>query len=94
MLKAESGEVVGGWPVNIARQLNTAPIITRLYPLDLTLIVSIMKQVLPRVLWEEYTTLAQLHNKVPISYNGMPQIHPQKLSLPLRRSPPSNTPIP
>ena len=40
LLKAESGEVVRGWPVNIARQLSTAPIITRLYPLDLTLLVS------------------------------------------------------
>ena len=39
LLKAVSGDVVHGWPVNIARQLNTAPLVTRLYPLDLTLLV-------------------------------------------------------
>jgi len=34
----------------------------------------------------------QRRNKVPINYNGTPQIHPHKLPLPLRRSPPkSNT---
>ena len=42
MLKAGSGEVVDGWPVNIAHHLNTAPIVTRLYPLDLILLVSMV----------------------------------------------------
>jgi len=40
ILKAASGEIVRGWPVTVARQLNTAPLVTRLYPLDLTLLVS------------------------------------------------------
>jgi len=40
MLKGRSGELVSGWPFHIARQLNAAPLITRLYPLDLTLLVS------------------------------------------------------
>ena len=44
LLKAESGDVVHGWPVNIARQLNTAPLVTRLYPLDLTLFVSTVRK--------------------------------------------------
>ena len=39
-------------------------------------------------------TSTQRRNKVPIGYNGTPEIHP-KLPVPLRRSPPkSNTPIP
>ena len=38
-MKAASGDVVRGWPVNIAHKLNSAPIITRLYPLDLMLLV-------------------------------------------------------
>ena len=40
MLNAKSGEVVRGWPVQIARPLRTAPLVTRLYPLDMTLLVS------------------------------------------------------
>jgi len=31
----------------------------------------------PKVIWEERVALAQLCNKVPIGYNGTPQIHPQ-----------------
>ena len=31
----------------------------------------------PRVIWEECIALAQLRNRVPIGYNGTPQIHPQ-----------------
>ena len=43
---------------------------------------------------EERVALTQLRNKVPIGYNGTPQIHP-KTAPSLRRSPPpSNTPIP
>jgi len=33
-------------------------------------------------------TSTRLCNKIPISYNGVPQIHPPKLPLSLRRSPP------
>jgi len=40
VLRAGTGELIGGWPVTIARQLNTPPLITRLHPLDLTLLVS------------------------------------------------------
>jgi len=36
-----------------------------------------MKQVLPKVIWEERVALAQLCNKVPIGYNGTPQILPE-----------------
>ena len=41
MLKGKSGDLVRGWPVHIAPRLNTAPLITQLYPLYLTLLVSI-----------------------------------------------------
>jgi len=35
----------------------------------------------PKVIWEERIALIQLCNKVPIGYNGTPQIHP-KIALP------------
>jgi len=39
-------------------------------------------QALPKVIWEERFALAQLCNKVPIGYNGTPQIHPQNCRFP------------
>jgi len=36
----------------------------------------------PKVIWEERIALAQLCNKVPIGYNGMPQIHLQNYPFP------------
>jgi len=54
----------------------------------------LQQQVLLNVIWEEHVVLAQLCNKVPIGYNGMPQIQ-CKTAPPLRRLPSqSNTPIP
>jgi len=47
-----------------------------------------MEQVLPKVIWEE------LRRKVPASYNGKPQIHPQTAPSHRRSPPPSNTLIP
>jgi len=38
-------------------------------------------------------TSTQLWNKVPIAYNGMPQIHPQNCPFPSTITTPSNTPI-
>ena len=46
------------------------------------------EQVLPKVIWKEP------HCKVPISYNGMPQIYPQNCPFHLMITTPSNTPIP
>jgi len=41
-----------------------------------------MKHVLAELIWEECVTLAQLYNKAPIGYIGMPQIHPQNCLFP------------
>jgi len=41
------------------------------------------QQVLPKVIWEERVAFTQLRNKVPVDYNGMPQIHlPQNCLFP------------
>ena len=37
----------------------------------------LIKQVLPKVIWEQRVALVQPCNKIHIGYNGMPQIHPQ-----------------
>jgi len=42
---------------------------------------------------DKYVTLAQLCNEVPIVYNGMPQIHPQRCHSPSTITTLSNTPI-
>jgi len=41
-----------------------------------------VKQVLSKVIWEECVALTQLQKNVPIGYNGMPKIHPQKYLFP------------
>ena len=41
-----------------------------------------MIQVIPKVIWEERVALIQLCNKVPISYNGTPQVYPQNCPSP------------
>jgi len=41
-----------------------------------------VQQVLPKVIWEEPITLAQLCDKVPTCYNGMPHTYPQNCRFP------------
>ena len=65
LLKAESGDVVHGWPVTVARQLNTAPLVTRLYPLDLTLLVSNTETDRPTHTHRSTHTLTPTHTHRP-----------------------------
>ena len=41
-----------------------------------------LEQVFRKVVWEESVALTQLCNKLPIGYNGTPQIHPQNCPFP------------
>jgi len=55
---------------------------------DALKIIIFVKQVLPRVIWEEQ------RRKVPFSYNGTLPIHPKSFPFPFDDHHPSNTPIP
>jgi len=52
------------------------------------------QQVLPKVIWKECVALAQLCKKVPICYNGMPQIHTKTAPSPSMITTRSNKPVP
>jgi len=41
------------------------------------------KQVLPKIIWDDHVTLAQLRSKVPTGYNKRPKFTPKTAPSPL-----------